>query len=76
MIQRRIYKQAIENIAETIGVLDKEIELKDNKITFPADEMGIEDEQVIQKMENLNPTETLGKTHRVIKRIHNSYKTH
>ena len=62
LIQRN-YKEAVERMGETIEDMDKEIELKDNKINFLADETGTSNEQEKEQ----NPAESLRK-HTVINR--------
>ena len=41
---------------ESIEVLDKEIELKNNKINVLADKVGISAEEIIKQMKKINVT--------------------
>ena len=52
LIQKKVFKQAINIMVETISDLDVEIEQKDNKIQFFEDKIGIPDSKVIEEEKN------------------------
>ena len=50
VIQSKVFKQAINNMGETLSDMDIEIEQKANKIQFPEDKMGIPESNVLEEM--------------------------
>ena len=54
LIQRKVFKQAIVIMGETISDMEKESEQKDNKIQFLEDKIRIPDSKVIEKMIRLD----------------------
>ena len=50
LIQSKAFKQAKNNMGETISDMDVEVERKDNKIQFLEDKIGIPDSKVIEEM--------------------------
>ena len=53
LIQSSIYKEAINNMGDTIDDMDIEVEQKDNKISFLENKIGVTDDKVIQEMKRL-----------------------
>ena len=54
LIQRHIYKEAINIMGDTINDMDVEIEQKDNKISFLENKIGVTDNKVIGEMNRLD----------------------
>ena len=53
IIQKKVFKQALNIIGETISDMDIELEQKDNKIQFSQGKIGIPDSKVVEEMNRL-----------------------
>ena len=54
LIQRSIYKEAINFMGDTINDMDVEIEQKDNKISFLENKIGVTDDKIVEEMKRLD----------------------
>ena len=61
LIQKSVFEDAIQLLGETIDDMDKKFELKDNRIDFLADEVGILNEQIRKHVEQVNLKESPNK---------------
>ena len=78
LIQSSIYKEAINNMGDTINDMDVEIEQKDNKISFLENKIGVRDDNVIEEMNrlDLNKISDKEKKNRIMNRLNKTLNKH
>ena len=79
LIQSSVYKEAINIMGDTINDMDKEIEQKDNKISFlEKNKIGVTDDKVIEEMNrlDLNKISNNEKNNRIMNRLNKTLNKH
>ena len=66
LIQRKIFKKAIEIMGDTINDMDTEIEQKDNKISFLENKIGVTDDKIVEEMNRLDLNKISDKEKKII----------
>ena len=78
LIQSKVFKQAINIMAETISDMDIELEQKDNKTQFLEDKIGRPDSKVVEEMKrlDLNKITSKDKCDRIMNRLNKTLNNH
>lgn len=71
LIQNNVYKKAMYLMGDTIADMDEEIEIKDNKINYLENKIGMTDKEVVKEMKNkgIKLTEDKSRKDRILNRL-------